>query len=1260
MPRKAFVNDLQQCIANFTHARISGVNAGLEDGSLIFDYSVPPPAGVDVTIQALVTDVGDYPSSHMFMIFTTSENVPAHVSTIIENVGTLDGFPIRKMLCRVTKYLDRAIDGSQRGTIGSDDDDTMMFDGHSPELSEAESLEGSEPESIDLSSPKSPIQSNNHSIARASSTMGNPIPTSVTSLRRTIRSDLRKAKEAGFRIGHLGGLDGKAELCYLTLSVRVAKLRISDEAMQAWHLDPNLYFLLLIRYTGGYRPLGDLLKSNSLHRSEHAQFRMGLTRGYKISMDAAIKAFSTPKQTTTSLRATASLLDEPSRHTDELMPIFIGQSLQDLLNDRLLPIVHYRSGMGFGWNGGEAWYHDHQGSNWTSDDVISNKYYAPDDPSRKATLPEIVTRDHLALGGKNISFPLVAMQFALRHLVRCTEFCLVCHAPMEDKIEALKPYVCSKPLCLYQYMAFGFGPSIEHDIICQPHVVDLLISFCYSSAQGMNLKNLPNGMSLSVPAQSPMPGHLPPIQGETWNGGPLPPIFGGRLPLILGGRLPPIHGSTPHTTGLNGYDGKVSKGPEAFAFPLSQPVRTYKARFDNANMELILEPGEPALHKGQWIMVRMLEKSDERFHCCVTDVLRPTVRLGPRIKFPLKLPLSSTPSRSKTSTVNNVHPSSLFSNSASAFAPLPAQGDSAISSKYSEVDFVIYDQNFDDLSYSDKQVTVCLLLDTLPSVAEMRDYLQSKMGKDRTLKDWHHRISPAAAGILRWIIASNRSCIVEVDRIEGETCCASEERVKGMPQWMQFRFAQGAPDKEQRFIQSIEDISGQNQYPSMYAWHGSPLRNWHSIVREGLHFRSISHGRAYGDGVYHAPDVATSLGYSGGVYSSQGRNAGNSSDCWPQSQLKISQAIALNEIVNAPSQFVSKSPFLVVAQLDWIQTRYLFVKISTDIIFDHDVTPTEICSQDPAYTPVGPNREKIVIPITAVSKSRRPAFKSVPKGDKKSKVAIGSKTDDAIVLSDDTDGEDLNILVSDNDDEEQDHEAQQHSNGGDPPSIEQAPRTDFVAGSLDHKSLQLLDPPPFATPMATKALQRELNSTLKIQDTHPGYELGWYIDRDIITNMYQWIIELHSFEESLPLARDLKAKGLTSVIMEVRFGKDYPMSPPFVRIIRPRFLSFMAGGGGHVTAGGALCMELLTNSGWSAVSNMESVLLQVRLAMSSTDPRPARLEPGPVRDYGVGEAVDAYIRACTAHGWQIPPDFRSNYLSGSSNGNERPLPALPI
>lgn len=74
--------------------------------------------------------------------------------------------------------------------------------------------------------------------------------------------------------------------------------------------------------------------------------------------------------------------------------------------------------------------------------------------------------------------------------------------------------------------------------------------------------------------------------------------------------------------------------------------------------------------------------------------------------------------------------------------------------------------------------------------------------------------------------------------------------------------------------------------------------------------------------------------------------------------------------------------------------------------------------------------------------------------------------------------------------------------------------------------------------------------------------------------------------------------------------------------------------------------QLLTNSGWSAVSSMESVLLQVRLAISSTDPRPAQLDSRYDGEYGVGEAIDAYIRACQVHGWTPPPNFRQTAMGG--------------
>jgi ubiquitin-conjugating enzyme E2 Q len=124
-------------------------------------------------------------------------------------------------------------------------------------------------------------------------------------------------------------------------------------------------------------------------------------------------------------------------------------------------------------------------------------------------------------------------------------------------------------------------------------------------------------------------------------------------------------------------------------------------------------------------------------------------------------------------------------------------------------------------------------------------------------------------------------------------------------------------------------------------------------------------------------------------------------------------------------------------------------------------------------------------------------------------------------------------------------------------------------------------------------------------------------------------------------------------VLEIRFPKEYPHSPPFIRVIRPRFLPFIQGGGGHVTGGGAMCMELLTNSGWSSVSSIDGVLLQVRMAIMNLEPKPARLESQAKthqRDYGTAEAMEAYIRACRTHGWEVPKDFQDFASGGGAAG----------
>ncbi|KAF6224444.1 hypothetical protein HO133_011021 [Letharia lupina] len=1233
MPRKAFVADLQEATKVFDRINVSRLKAGEEDGMINFHYHISDGDATEITI--MVPDLGEYPESHMYMFYTNSENVPQSIHSALDDMSNCPGMKVSDMMAKIVKTLDRATAGSRHNPVDIDDGDPMQID------SDLEPEESDDPDEYDSDagvwSPKSP----KHHSSNSAPQLGLGDRTTIRASNARIRKDLRLAKDAGFRISYLGNLLNNGQDGFVTIACRVAKLGISDEALQAWHLEQNQYFMLLIRYTAGYKDLDRLIGQSMSYGSSGVQMRVGLSSKYKIAIDEAIAAFAVLEDKSKSRKLITTQAPSTSKK-GVLGRIFIGKPLDDVLNDRLIPLLRYRKAMGFDWSGAEEFFNDNQGRNLDEENAIDPKYWAESPSNHLETLPKLVTQDHMTGNQKERSFPLAAMQFALRHLVRCTEFCLVCNCKVEADFEALKPYVCSRPLCLYQYMSLGFGPSIEHEIITQPHVVDLLVSFCYTSATYRKLRYLPTGMALMVPAPKLMTDRQASNISYEMSYPPLP---------------------YPMTDGVNSYQTPKRQG-------FVQEISTYKAKFDRQKMELLFPPGAAqVLYPGNWVSFVLPTLQEERYHCRVIEVLYPAVKLAaPVVRAVRKTGKADQPAAMGVSQrhLSSTNRANIPSTLTPATTPPPTIFAETSTNQHPEVQFIVYDQNFDDLDNHEKQDSICMLLETLPSVQQMGDYLRSKGGQDTSLRQWAERISPAALGVLRWIIASNRSCIIQVDSLEGSDR-KSEERVSGMPGWMQFRFAQGAPDKEQRFVTSIRDTTPNAKHPTIFAWHGSPLHNWHGIVREGLHFEKTDHGRAFGNGVYHSLHAHTSVGYSNMGVSYRGysgEDIGLAPGMWPHSQLRISQAIALNEIVNAPSQFVSKNPHLVVAQLDWIQSRYLFVRCNIQGMQLQDSPPTQVYEQDPSYTPVGEKSSQIIMPVTAVSKSRRPVSKAVTvkTGNKKVKVANVQELEEIAMISDNTDYEDLEVLFSDT--EEKTEAPPSQSNKGKGKALPKLPysarpdasKTDFVPGSLNHKTLHLLEPPSYATSMATKALQRELTATLKVQDTHPAHELGWYIDRELINNVYQWIVELHSFESHLPLAEDMKSKGIKSVVMEIRFGKNYPMSPPFVRVLRPRFLSFMSGGGGHVTAGGALCMELLTNSGWSAVSNIESVLLQVRLAMSSTDPKPARLEPGVVRDYQVGEAVEAFVRACHTHGWEVPEDFKSSHggvMGGISGFRQR-------
>jgi len=173
------------------------------------------------------------------------------------------------------------------------------------------------------------------------------------------------------------------------------------------------------------------------------------------------------------------------------------------------------------------------------------------------------------------------------------------------------------------------------------------------------------------------------------------------------------------------------------------------------------------------------------------------------------------------------------------------------------------------------------------------------------------------------------------------------------------------------------------------------------------------------------------------------------------------------------------------------------------------------------------------------------------------------------------------------------------------------------------------------SPQATLRLISDLKNIKKPKP----YKLGFTADpvtesKSGLENLYHWHIKLYGIDEDSPLAKDMaeykKKSGLDYVLLEMHFSKDYPHKPPFVRVVKPRF-AFRTG---HVTIGGSICMELLTNSGWNATNDIESILIQISAELLSGG---ARLDSGSntTYEYSEQEAWEAFIRAAGSHGWDI-------------------------
>ncbi len=167
--------------------------------------------------------------------------------------------------------------------------------------------------------------------------------------------------------------------------------------------------------------------------------------------------------------------------------------------------------------------------------------------------------------------------------------------------------------------------------------------------------------------------------------------------------------------------------------------------------------------------------------------------------------------------------------------------------------------------------------------------------------------------------------------------------------------------------------------------------------------------------------------------------------------------------------------------------------------------------------------------------------------------------------------------------------------------------------------------------------QKEMQKMFE-QQNQPSCGLDYKFDLPDEDNINKWLISVSrtaffdadptvQLTAQTPLYQDMVACSVESINFEITLPDDYPLSPPFIRIITPRFVHLT----GHITIGGSICSELLMKQNWVPTLSILKVMIIVCHNMIDGGARLER-DPGLLRPYTFTEAEAAYNRMIRTHG----------------------------
>ena len=792
----------------------------------------------------------------------------------------------------------------------------------------------------------------------------------------TSNADLLAVKAAGFTLANYGELEQSS---YIAVSCRLQQADVSNDQALVWGINHQYYFVLAIRFPEGYRGLSELINRSPHEFYSLVQFRCGKSKSYKPEHSDLQHAFG---------HAT----DRVDSGTFE--DLIMSTTFKHLLNTRIYSFIKSRLTFSFSWAQSELLHQQIKDDKPLFQLPLGEGLIKPCiDPEMNEL--KIVSADQMQskeFDVSKMSLPLVCMQYTLQRLIKCADFCMVCHREVDEEHGGgCKPYVCQNSKCRRLYLVEGFGMSLEHEVDRQFITVEVLMKLCFEAAHWVNLQEMPLGLGLKVPHG----GH---------------PYM--RAQKVREIKSSPLTGEAD----TNSSDQlKEPKGQRNLQ-PYNQTTNEYprcNAVYHPKHCKLIptepVKQGIPDLKVGDWIIISLKKEpgnspSYDTSLCNVKGMNRAAKELATKTNASDILPADFDP-----------FSEDFMDNEQVPFYYLTKGRDLShglffFMSDYETPvvsEFSLLDQPFDEMDEISQCQAIMFLLQLVPSAPWMTRHVrennpggglaplaeypgQHKLRTQQPTGEYLAAMYPSGLTLIRWIVASNRTCILQVEdemHYSGSytTVRKGETRVHNMNGYLQFRIIMGPPAKERRFHQAMLDNMANNEndaarenaqkYPTLFAFHGSPIFNWHKILRTELDYRKTQHGRTWGHGVYFARKLASSA-----QYCSLDRNLKNekpetkSKIDGAQTHLNLEKVICMAELVNNPKEFQSETPYFVVNNLNWIQPRMLFVQTRGDNSHTApDVPIVDPLAQDPTYDLfIAPDMPHVVLPQTVVPESRRP------------------------------------------------------------------------------------------------------------------------------------------------------------------------------------------------------------------------------------------------------------------------------------------------